>query len=234
MRGYDALILIDVSRQGERAGDAVRDGGRAGRRRRPDRGRPDARPPRDGSADRAAVRQVRRRLAGTGVRRGLRARGGRGRRLRPERRRSAAPWPGPPTWCSRRSPSCSGPTPRMHELSIATRGPEHGAQARRRSARSRWSACGSGSLRQVVPDSLRFYFEIVARDTALRGRAARAGRDRRRGCTAPTASWSGSRRSRRSAVPECGVGDVAVIAGEELEVEYIEVEEQETACIGPR
>ena len=74
MRGYDGLILVDISRQGEPPGTlyvmeadpadvdgSIEDG--AG-----------ARSPRDGPRDRAAVRQVRRRLARPGVRRRVRAR----------------------------------------------------------------------------------------------------------------------------------------------------------------
>ena len=35
MRGYDALVLVDVSRQGGEPGHALRDGARGGRRSRP-------------------------------------------------------------------------------------------------------------------------------------------------------------------------------------------------------
>ena len=40
MRGYDALVLIDVSRQGGEPGHALRDGGARGRGRGRHRGRP--------------------------------------------------------------------------------------------------------------------------------------------------------------------------------------------------
>ena len=36
-----------------------------------------------------------------------------------------------------------------------------------------------GRLRQVVPDTLEFYFDFVARDTLCEGARARAGGDRR-------------------------------------------------------
>ena len=73
MRGYDALVILDVSRQGGEPGHAVRDGARRGVGRRRDRGRRGHQPPRDGSADRAAVRQVDRRVARPGDRDRLRA-----------------------------------------------------------------------------------------------------------------------------------------------------------------
>ena len=66
MRGYDALVLVDISRQGEPPGtiyvmepDPADVDGR-------DRGRCRDRSPRDGSADRAALREGRGRLAGQG------------------------------------------------------------------------------------------------------------------------------------------------------------------------
>ena len=66
----------------------------------------------------------------------------------------------PPTSCSRRSPSCCA----MHELSVATAvlntAVKHAADRPVSVVSMR-----VGRLRQVVPDSLRFYFEIVARDT---------------------------------------------------------------------
>ena len=54
---------------GRRGRDAVRDGGGRGVGRRADRGRRGDRPARDGSADRASLRQGGRRLAGEGGRR---------------------------------------------------------------------------------------------------------------------------------------------------------------------
>ena len=56
MRGYDALILIDVTRRREPARHAVRARARRGRDRRRYRGRRDDRPARHGSADGAALR----------------------------------------------------------------------------------------------------------------------------------------------------------------------------------
>ena len=81
MRGYHALVLVDVTPPGRRAGHAVRDRARPGRLRAPDRGRRDDLPARHGPADRAAVRQRGRRL----LRQGRRGRVRAGRRSRTSR-----------------------------------------------------------------------------------------------------------------------------------------------------
>jgi hydrogenase nickel incorporation protein HypA/HybF len=86
-----------------------------------------------------------------------------------------------------------------------------------------------GELRQVVPDSLAFYFEHVARGTLCEGAvlehevvAATLA------CGACAASWSLEGSSFRC--PQCGAADVAIEAGNEFEIESIEVEEP--ACTG--
>ena len=89
-------------------------------------------------------------------------------------------------------------------------------------------------MRQVVPESLRFYFEIVARDTACEGAALELERDRRPAVAAAECERQWSPQIPAFRCPDCGSADVEVMAGEELEVDYIEVEEQETACIAPR
>jgi hydrogenase nickel incorporation protein HypA/HybF len=83
-----------------------------------------------------------------------------------------------------------------------------------------------GHLRQVVPDSLAFYFELVSRETLCEGARLEqevvAARLRCEGCENewdPEDAWFRCVR--------CG-GAGAVIAGDELEVESIEVEE--AAC----
>ena len=84
-----------------------------------------------------------------------------------------------------------------------------------------------GHLRQVVPDSLAFYFEIVSRETVCEG--ARLEQEScRRGCAATAARATGTRRTRWFRCPGCGGRGREVIAGDELEVESIEVEE--AAC----
>jgi hydrogenase nickel incorporation protein HypA/HybF len=83
-----------------------------------------------------------------------------------------------------------------------------------------------GHLRQVVPDSLAFYFELVSRETLCEGARLEQevvpARLRCEGCENewdPEDAWFRCVR--------CG-GAGAVIAGDELEVESIEVEE--AAC----
>jgi hydrogenase nickel incorporation protein HypA/HybF len=85
-----------------------------------------------------------------------------------------------------------------------------------------------GHLRQVVPDSLEFYWDIVTRDGVCEGSvleqeviAARLE------CTACSREWEIELPVFRC--PTCGGADVRVAAGDELEVESIEVEE-EPAC----
>jgi hydrogenase nickel incorporation protein HypA/HybF len=119
----------------------------------------------------------------------------------------------------------------MHELSVATAvlntALKH-AEDRRVSVVS----VRVGAMRQVVPGSLRFYFEIVARDTACEDAAlelVEIATELR--CSACERRWSPEIPAFRC--PDCGSADVRTLAGEELEVDYIEVEERETACIAP-
>lgn len=85
-----------------------------------------------------------------------------------------------------------------------------------------------GRLRQVVPSSLAFYFELVSRETVCDG--ARLDQEvvpaalRCDGCAH---AWEIDMPHFRC--PECGSADVTVETGEELEVASIEVEEVE-AC----
>ena len=88
-----------------------------------------------------------------------------------------------------------------------------------------------GRLRQVVPDTLEFYFEFVARGTVCE--AARLEHeviDARLHCGDCGTEWSIEIPAFRC--PECSSGAVVVAAGNEFEVESIEVEEAE--CIAPR
>ena len=86
-----------------------------------------------------------------------------------------------------------------------------------------------GHLRQVVPDSLLFYFGLVARDTVCAGARLEVevipARLRCEGCEA---EWVAEAAAFRC--PSCGGADVLVLTGEELEVESIELE-VEDACI---
>jgi len=120
----------------------------------------------------------------------------------------------------------------MHELSIASAI----VDTARRHAGGRPVSVVSvrlGGLRQVVPEPLRFYFDVVARDTECDAARLRlteiAARLRCEGCGE---EWEPSWPSFRC--PSCASADVRVLAGEELEVEYIEVREEEGACIASR
>jgi hydrogenase nickel incorporation protein HypA/HybF len=120
----------------------------------------------------------------------------------------------------------------MHELSVATAVLN---TALRHSGGRRVTAVNLrvGRLRQVVPESLSFYFEIVARDTACEGAELQLVEiDPRLRCTQCQHGWSPSIPAFRC--PRCGSAGVEIEAGEELEVDYIEVEEQEAACTAPR
>jgi hydrogenase nickel incorporation protein HypA/HybF len=87
-----------------------------------------------------------------------------------------------------------------------------------------------GALRQVVPESLDFYFEIVARGTVCEGARLEqklvAARARCGGCER---EWDLEPLLFRC--PGCGEPAAEVLSGNELEIESIEVEEE--ACIAP-
>ena len=116
----------------------------------------------------------------------------------------------------------------MHELSVSAAvvdtAVRHAAGRRVTSVHLR-----VGALRQVVPDSLAFYFEIVARDTVCEGAVLEqeviAARLR---CESCETEWTADAPAFRC--PGCAGAAVTVVCGDELEVESIDVEEQEPAC----
>ena len=82
----------------------------------------------------------------------------------------------------------------------------------------------AGHLRQVVPSSLEFYFEIVARETVVEG--ARLDLETipaRLRCQGCDHEWDVQSPAFRC--PECLSSEVTVLCGDELEVESIEVED---------
>ena len=89
-----------------------------------------------------------------------------------------------------------------------------------------------GALRQVVPDTLDFYFEFVARGTLCEG--ARLEQEQiaaQLRCAACEREWEIELPI--FMCPDCGAaGRVEVASGNEFEVESIEVEEAE--CIARR
>ena len=90
-----------------------------------------------------------------------------------------------------------------------------------------------GRMRQVVPASLEFYFEIVARDTPCEGAVLELVEiEPQLRCHDCERAWSPLIPAFRC--PDCGSANVEVSAGEELEIDYIEVSEQEATCTAPR
>ena len=88
-----------------------------------------------------------------------------------------------------------------------------------------------GRLRQVVPDTLEFYFEFVARDSVCEG--ARLEQElipARLHCRSCDHEWEIEIPAFRC--PVCAGSNVAIASGEEFEVESIQVEEAE--CIAQR
>jgi hydrogenase nickel incorporation protein HypA/HybF len=88
-----------------------------------------------------------------------------------------------------------------------------------------------GKLRQVIPDTLEFYFEFVARDSVCEGaRLEQELIEARLRCRPCAREWAIEIPAFRC--PTCGGSDVEIAAGNEFEVESIEIEE--VACIAPR
>lgn len=99
-----------------------------------------------------------------------------------------------------------------------------------------------GKLRQVVPSSLSFYFEIVARDTLCEGAELELEMvDALMACGACGHEWDPEPQPEHGEIvggdllipqfrcPTCQAAGVTVARGDELEVESIEVENAETA-----
>ena len=90
-----------------------------------------------------------------------------------------------------------------------------------------------GTLRQVVPGSLAFYFEIVSRDTVCEGahldlELVTALLE----CPGCGETWDPLSSVPTFRCPSCATGG-EVVRGDEFEVESITVE-KEDACIAPR
>jgi hydrogenase nickel incorporation protein HypA/HybF len=88
-----------------------------------------------------------------------------------------------------------------------------------------------GRLRQVIPATLEFYLEFVARDTVCEGaRLEQEVIEARLRCRPCGRDWPIEIPAFRC--PTCGGSDVEIASGNEFEVESIEVEEAE--CIARR
>jgi hydrogenase nickel incorporation protein HypA/HybF len=117
----------------------------------------------------------------------------------------------------------------VHELSIAsaivTTAARHADGCRVTAVRVR-----VGRMRQVVPDSLQFCFGMVARESLCEGaRLELEVIPAVLRCAACAHEWEIESPPFRC--PLCSCGEVTAIRGEELEVESIEIEEKEDACI---
>jgi hydrogenase nickel incorporation protein HypA/HybF len=89
-----------------------------------------------------------------------------------------------------------------------------------------------GHLRQVVPESLGFYFGIVARGTIWEGaKLEQTVVTALLRCSACGCEWEPDFPMFRC--PACAKGDVVVLQGDEFQVETIEVEEGR-ACTAPK
>ena len=118
------------------------------------------------------------------------------------------------------------PDDAMHELSLSSaivNTVERHAQGRRVSLVS----VRAGRLRQVVPETLEFYFEFVSRGTVCEGAALELEVvEARLHCKECAHSWEIDLPIFRCA--RCASGEVEVASGQEFEVESIEIEE--AAC----
>ena len=119
----------------------------------------------------------------------------------------------------------------MHELSIATSIVEL-AERHARGRRVRTVELKVGALRQVVPDSLVFAFELLTRDTPLAGARLEIehvpARARCESCEAETVLVDFPWRCAR-----CGGHELELRSGEELVVESLELEEEaQLPCTG--
>ncbi len=119
----------------------------------------------------------------------------------------------------------------MHELSVASAVCDT-ALRHADGRRVTFVSVRIGAMRQVVGDSLEFYFGIVARDTPCEGaRLQFTEVPAALRCHDCDTGWAPQIPAFRC--PACGGADVGVEAGSELEVDYIEVE-REAAGVAPR
>lgn len=112
----------------------------------------------------------------------------------------------------------------MHELSIAESVVEI-ASRHARGRRVRRVEMKVGHLRQVVPAALEFGFELVSRGTPVEGAELAI-----EGVPAAGDCRVCGRRSVMGSLPlrcaGCGAIDVELVAGEELQVELLELEDE--------
>ena len=117
----------------------------------------------------------------------------------------------------------------MHELALA-RAILTTAVDRAEGRRLRSVEVTVGALRQVVPSSLAFNFEVLARAAGCEGATLEQHLEPALLRCSCGAEWELEEPS--FLCPRCGGEQAEVIAGEELRVESIEVEEE--PCTAPR
>lgn len=111
----------------------------------------------------------------------------------------------------------------MHELSVA-RAILDSALRNAEGKRVNSVRLRIGALRQVVPGTLAFYFELTARGTPCEGAdLQQQAVPAILRCESCQEQWRLKEPSFRC--PVCNCGRVRIISGEELEIESIEVEE---------
>jgi hydrogenase nickel incorporation protein HypA/HybF len=126
----------------------------------------------------------------------------------------------------------------MHELSLSS-AIVNTAVKHARGRRVTSICLRVGRLRQVIPDTLEFYFEFVARDTLCEGaRLEQEVIGARLRCRPCAHEWEIEVPAFRC--PLCGGSEVEIASGDEFEIESIEVVEDDSAvgeeaqCIAPR
>jgi hydrogenase nickel incorporation protein HypA/HybF len=115
----------------------------------------------------------------------------------------------------------------MHELSIVSSVLDQLEELKKQHEGARFSKVGLrvGELAGVDVDCLRFGFDCIVKDTGWESLALEieqvARRQRCPGCSAEfqAENWA-------TACPHCGEAATITIAGEELQIAYVEVEEE--------
>lgn len=123
----------------------------------------------------------------------------------------------------------------MHEMGIANSILEAVTTELRRYPRSRASKVGVriGELAAIDADSLRFCFDALARDTDLEGLQLQIEVCPRRHRCDPC-SETFEVHDYEFACPKCGSMQTKFVSGDELELVYLEVEENEPSALAEK
>jgi len=120
----------------------------------------------------------------------------------------------------------------MHEMGIANSILEAVASEMRRHRETRATKVGVriGELTAVDAESLRFCFEALSRDTDLEGLQLEIELCPRRHRCDPCGQTF-SVRDYDFACPQCGTMETKYVSGDELELAYVEVEQNEPSAL---